>query len=272
MGERPERNQFGEALRSGNLWGYYREATVALRARLRRQLPSTRFVIFAQGRTGSRLLCELLDSHSQIECGLEILRDPLRDVYRYVRHRALVSRAPAYGFKVKASHIERSQGISGAGSFLRRMHEDGWRIVYLMRRNLFRQVYSGFARQARGAAHSRRLTDGSLPPRPVVKLDVDEVIRRLRSRKKALARDQAALEGLPFKTLVYEDDLLQPAGQQRAIGELVAWLELKPEPVKTDLVPNTPRDLREVIANASEVEAGLRGTEFEDLFREATGG
>ncbi len=79
------------------------------------------------------------------------------------------------------------------------------------------------------------------------------------------------LKGLPYKTLVYEDDLYQPSDQQRAVGELVEWMGLTPEPATTLLIPTTPRNLREVLANFDELKAWLQGTEFEADFREATG-
>ena len=266
------RRKVRNLLRRANLWGYVSECELAVRARFRGQEPATRFLIFAQGRTGSRLLCELLDSHSQIDCDLEMLADPVRDVYGYVRNLALASTRPVYGFKVKTYQLKNHQGISDSRVFLRRLHDEGWRLIYLRRRNLFRQVYSGLARQVRGTAHSRPLPGGAPPSRPSVHLDVNEVIRLMRWRRETLEREAGALDGLPYKELVYEDDLLDPADQQRSVAEVVEWLGLDPEPFHTDMIPNTPPSLRNVIANFDEVEAGLRGTEFEDHFREAIGG
>jgi len=267
----PRRRKFRDLLRRGDLWGYYLESELVLRTCLRRTLPSPRFVIFAQGRTGSRLLCELLDSHSGIDCDFEMLADPVRDVHRYVRNLAPASIRPAYGFKVKIYQLKHRHGIGDSATFLRQLHEQDWRIINLKRRNLFRQVYSGLARQVRGKAHSRPLSDGSAPVPPSVSLDVAEIVRLIRLRQKMLRRERRALKGLPVKTLVYEDDLFQPFDQQRTVHNIVEWLGLTPEPVHTDMIPNTPRNLRDVIANFDEVEAALRGTEFETFFAEATG-
>ena len=266
----PKKRGFNRWLRRHKLLGYRRELEVTLRASVIREHPPIRFAIFAQGQTGSRLLCELLGSHSQIDCGFEILNKPVRDAYRFVRNSAKVSRAPAYGFKVKIYQLKGAQAISDPGAFLRRMHEDDWRILYLMRRNLFRQAYSGIAKRARGKSHTRRTPDGSPPLPPVVHVDVDKIITRMRRRQRYLASEEEALKGLPHKRLVYEDDLLQPDDQQRATIEVAEWLGLEPEPLATDMIPNTPRNLRQVIENFEEVQASLRGTEFEDYFREAT--
>lgn len=264
------RRKVRNLLRRANLWGYVLERELAVRARFRHREPATRFLIFAQGRTGSRLLCELLDSHSEIDCDLEMLADPVRDVYGYVRNLALASTRPVYGFKVKSYQLKNHQCMPDSRAFLHRLHEQDWRLIYLRRRNLFRQVYSGLAREVRGTAHSRATPDGGAPARPSVHLNVNEVIRLMRWRHETLQREADALDGLPYKEIVYEDDLFSAADQQRSVGELVEWLGLKSEPFQSDMIPNTPPSLRDVIANFDEVEAGLRGTEFEEDFREAT--
>ena len=252
------------------LRGYYLESELALRTCFRHTLPSPRFVILAQGRTGSTLLCKLLGSHSRIHCDFEILIDPVRDVHRYIRRLSLAATRPAYGFKVKINQLKNRQGISDCAAFLRHMHEHGWRIIYLKRRNLFRQVYSRRAAQVRGTPHTRPLSDGSAPLPPRVSLDVADIVHDMGRRQENLRRERKALKGLPFKTVVYEDDLFRPADQQRTVRNIVEWLGLTPEPMHTDLIPNTPQNLRHVIANFDEVEAALRGTEFETFFREAT--
>ncbi len=204
------RRRFKALLRRRNLWGYYVESNLALRTIFRRELPAPRFVVYTQGRSGSRLLCELLGSHSQIHCDFEILAYPVRDVQRYLRRSALAATRPADGFKVKLEHLTKQQRIDDVGGFLHRMHEDGWYIVYLMRRNLFRGAYSNLARVVRGKAHTRPLRDGSAPPMPLVHVDIERIVRQMRWRQKVLKREQMTLKGLSYKILVYEDDLYQP--------------------------------------------------------------
>ncbi len=265
------RRQFNKLLRGMNLRGYYAESKLALRTLPRRELPVPRFIIYGLGRSGSRLLCELLGSHSQIHCDFEILAYPVRDVHRYLQRSALAATRPAYGFKVKLEHLAKQQRIDDVGAFLHRMHEDGWYIVYLMRRNLFRGAYSNLARVAQGKSHTRPLPDGSAPPPPRVRVDIERIVDQMRWRQKVLHREQLTLEGLSYKTLVYEDDLYQPSDQQRAVGELVEWLGLTPEPVYSNVIRSTPRNLQQVITNFEELETGLRGTQFEADFREAVG-
>lgn len=257
-------------LRPMNLWGYYLERELDLRARIHPALPSTRFLIFANGRTGSRLLCELLDSHSGIDCDLEMLDSPVRNVHRFVESLADCSTSPTYGFKAKSYHLTECQEVTDCGAFLRQLHDRGWKLIYLRRRNLFRHVYSGMCRRVRGTAHSRPLADGSTPPRPSVHLDVSQLLRGMAHCRETEQLEREALDGLPYRELVYEDDLYSPDDQQRSVNELVQWFGLEPEKLWTDMIRNTPTSLRSVISNFREVETALRGTEFEEYFREAT--
>ena len=87
------------------VWGYLVEATVTVRALFGRRMPKTRFVIFAKGRTGSELLCSLLQSHSKVHCDKEILNQPVCFPQRLIRCYALLSRRDVYGFKVKIQQL-----------------------------------------------------------------------------------------------------------------------------------------------------------------------
>jgi hypothetical protein len=92
----------------------------------------------------------------------------------------------------------------------------------------------------------------------------------MRRRQGYLALERDVLAGLPHLCVNYEDDLYRPSDQQRAVDRIVEALGLETEMPGTDLVPNTPRSLRDVIANLADVAERLRGTEFEEHFLEAT--
>ena len=72
--------------------GYAGAVWIAARTRLVAQRLVRRFVIFAQGRTGSTLLTSSLDSHPEIRCADEILGRPRGDPKAYVENRARLCR------------------------------------------------------------------------------------------------------------------------------------------------------------------------------------
>lgn len=198
-----------------------------------------------------------------------MLAAPVRNVHQYIESLANCSTRPTYGFKAKIYQLTGHQGVTDCVAFLRQLHDSGWKLIYLRRRNLFRHAYSGMCRRVRGTAHSRPLADGSAPPRPIVHLDITELLHQMAWRRDMERTAREALDGLPYRELVYEDDLYSPPDQQRSVNDLVRWLGLEPEQLGTDMIPNTPTSLRSVISNLQEVEAALRGTEFEEYFREA---
>ena len=61
-----------------SLWnpiaGFTKDMSVYPRALMRGKLPETRFVVFGLGRSGSTLLCDLLDGHSAIQCDGELFK------------------------------------------------------------------------------------------------------------------------------------------------------------------------------------------------------
>ena len=113
------RRKLRKILRRRNLWGYYVEFELALRTLFRGDPPAPRFVVYAQGRTGSRLLCELLGSHSKIHCDFEILADPvsknprpLRRAVQDSHRRSVTTRRRACAPGSPAPRAWRNPGIS----------------------------------------------------------------------------------------------------------------------------------------------------------------
>lgn len=189
---------------------------------------ATRFIVFAQGRTGTWLLRDLLNAHPAIHCEKEILASrwlaPLV-VLEGRSHR----RSQVYGCHVQIRHLVETHGIA-PGPFLRQLHGAGWRVLHLRRRNLLRQSVSSLI------ARERRLwqTTEDLPPRRFT-IDLDELMAWLDRREAFLRQEAAALEALPHLALVYEDDLLEERCHQATADRVFAFLGVDPVPVKASL-------------------------------------
>ena len=175
------------------VWGYFLEAVVWLRTAFLRRTPGTRLVIFAQGRTGSELLCDLLHSHSLIHCDKEILNQPVLSPYGHIRRCALSSTKNTYGFKVKIDQLTQRQKVRDVKAFLTRLHEEGWKIIYLSRRNLLRHALSDVLRVRSGKAHRYRSRDGAQPKVEKIPVDCESLLRGMEVRKDALLLSPAKL-------------------------------------------------------------------------------
>jgi LPS sulfotransferase NodH len=218
----------------------------------------SKFVLFAQGRTGSTLLGDLLRSHPEVYFGDEALQSPVRSTrlavermrWRHARH--------AVGFHVKIYQLTDDQGISDPGGWLRGMHRSGWRVVYLRRENLVRHVLSNMTAQAVNRYEDR---DGSGDD---VRLHVDpaELLHWMKVRQR-VGRDEAtALAGVPHMALSYERDLQDESDWGATLQRVFGYLDLDPVPVTTNLHRQNPGALVDVIANYAEVKTALMGSEF----------
>lgn len=224
----------------------------------------TRFVVLSHGRSGSTLLVDLIASHSGVHCDQEILSHPLlvTSALRHVEQRARLFGSLAYGFKLRPNHFA-TQQIEDPARFMRRLHDDGWRVVHLVRRNVVRTALSFLRVQQTGVFHQR--ARGGAVERYRFHVDPEALIAGAEQVEHEQGVELAALEGIPRLTLHYEDDLLDAASQQAALNRLFDYLELSSVTVSSEFVRLTGDRLAEVIANYDEVAARLAGTRYEPL-------
>lgn len=226
--------------------------------------PGRRFVIFAQGRSGSTLLTELLNSHPQVYCADEILTWKRAAPVRYARACSIGHRADVYGFKVKLYQLTVAQQIERPATFLRQMRDDGWQVLHLQRRNVLRQALSAIVAERRDVYH---LAVGATGPKPV-HIDPEELLRRADQRAQFSADEHVALEGVDHLSLVYEDDLLTPELQQQTAERAFTWLGLDAVPATVRLRRIVEGSWSSVVANADEVAASVAHSRYADLLSE----
>lgn len=225
-------------------------------------VPRRRFVIFAQGRSGSTLLADLLNSHPQVYCADEILTWKRADPLRYARACSVGHRGDTYGFKLKIYHLNEGQGIVDAGAWLRRLHAGGWAVIALQRRNVLRQALSSLVAQQRRQYHVEGASNGSAQP---VVVDAADLLRRTEARVAMCAREQQALAGIPHLALHYEDDLLHPDNHQRTADRVFDYLGLPPVTVSTGLRKIADGGLDTVVANAAEITTAVAASPYAAL-------
>lgn len=227
--------------------GARQELKFALRAR--HPAPARKFMIFAQGRSGSTLLTSTLDSHPDIRCDDEILIVPRLFPRRFTEIAARQAAARAYGFHVKITQLHAWQGIHDIGGFLRDMEQGGWRIVYLWRENLLRQVVSNVFAEAAGTYH---MDGGQARPSSVI-LPLDRLALEMDWRRRLRDAEEAAVQGHNVFEIVYERDLLEPARQAETFAALQEIIGVSGVPLKPRLKKMVVSPLPELISNYDEV-------------------
>ena len=222
-----------------------------------------RFVIFGQGRTGSKLLVELLRSHPDIHCDGEVLngyywnkltRRLILPLWRYYplplfRRNARNSQSPAYGFKLFNDHIHRPHQV------LSTLHSEGWRIIHIQRRDLVAQTISGeVARQTR--RWHRHSGDRVAPA--LMTIDPNEFSADLQKRLSRSAQIEQLLAGIPHLDIIYEDDLADPQDWEPMSMRLLHYMGAPVLPLTTEMVKTWEQPYSEMILNYTELMAAAQ--------------
>lgn len=222
-------------------------------------LPPCRFLVFAQGRSGSTLLTSSLDSHPHVRCLDEILRQPRLRPIAFAENLARSANTIGFGFHVKPYQIAKWQRTVQLQFFLKNMSHRGWKIVYLYRENVFNQAISNVFADASGKYH---FTQKERPPRSI-HVDISYLFRLMRWRVLVRHNEYAALNGIPHLGLQYERDLLNPITRDATMETVQNYVGVEPSPLRSSLRKSVDRPLTEIISNYDEVATALRGTEFE---------
>ena len=232
-------------------------------------LPETRFVIFGQGRTGSQLLMDLLNSHPSVYCDSEIFHPyyygkvllPYWHIISCSRQ-ARKLRKQAYGFKVKFYQLENDQKIN-PNKMIHLLHKNGWKIIYLRRDNILRHSLSNLKADRDQVYHLQNATIDSGPKnKHKLQIDCAQLLKYMKGHEKFLQREKEMLKDIPHLELVYEDDLLDAVDHQQTMNRVFQFLGIDSQYVQTDYVRTSSYHLEDLIENYSEVESYLKNTDY----------
>ncbi|MEX2535689.1 MAG: sulfotransferase [Trueperaceae bacterium] len=216
-----------------------------------------RFLVLSQSRSGSTLFTQLLNAHPDIHCAGELLRDWVPLPKLYIESHRRHYKANVFGFKVFIHHLMRDQGIKDPERFLNRMHDQGYKLLYLKRENLLRHSMSQGLRKVTGVTHTTSGVD-----LPSHRVDIETFMRHLRTREYFWREAEEALEGLPYHALSYEMDLENSACHQVAMDKVFLFLNLPPVTVQTNMKRINNKHLRDILANYDELVQAVSGTPY----------
>ena len=226
------------------------------------------FVIFCQGRTGSRLLCDLLDKHPDIQCDQEILRIPRWNPFYFAlgkRNRA--QRVVLYGFKVKIYQL-RNQQNTAPSEFIHTLSDQRWKVIYLWRQNVLRHSLSGHMAAAKNLWHAEEESEEQKAKvEEAVFIDPDALLRDAYKRRVWLKEERDILKGINFFEVNYENDLLTQDDRERTLPQLFDFLGVVPKVFQPDTVRTSKKDLSKQIKNYEEVRSRIDSSEFSHLLQ-----
>jgi hypothetical protein len=218
------------------------------------------FVILCMGRTGSTHLQFLLDSHPDVRCFGELftgnagtldevfLTSDFTDPVEYVAQLTSGLDEQAVGFKLPMGSIRACPGS------LRVLDDPGLRIIRLTRGNKLSILVS---RRLLATTRVPQSTHGSYGE-ATVRLDPRQCVRALAKIEEHDAYLDELADGHPTLHVTYEDLVAR-----RDLDRLQEFVGVEPTELSSIFERVRKRSLAETVENWPEIEAVLRGTQFE---------
>jgi hypothetical protein len=226
--------------------------------------PEKKFVIFAEGRGGSSLLVNLLNSHPDIHCDGEIFNAETNAKIRfpqlYLESRKRITRLinkPAYGFKVKYTQLVLHQGFKK--DFIKNLYKSGWKIIYLKRNNYLRATISTILAEKRGFYQQKRAKIKNLEK---IRINVEELYEKTKGRERAAKLEKDWLIGVDYHFVNYENDLLKPDKHQETLDNIFRFLNIPSAQIHTNMRKISKGDLSLDIKNFDEVKEFFNSSEY----------
>jgi LPS sulfotransferase NodH len=231
---------------------------------------ATRFVILAAPRSGSNLLCTLLNSHPEVLCHHEVFNPA--GIFYALDHRdgsidlgtiEARDRAPAaflerlwterlghscVGFKMTRGQHQEVVALV--------VHDPGIRKIVLRRGNRVKTYVSTLIAEQLGQWEVYRATD-LIEPRPRVTLDLSDLKKHIAENQAYFTEIENTLQSTGQRSLqiAYED-----LGNRVEHARLLDFLGVtcRSLPLKARSVKQNPADLRSLVANFDEAVAALK--------------
>lgn len=222
-----------------------KEGYTYLQSFLRGKKPSSCFLIFAQGRTGTWLMYHFLNAHPAIACEKEILMSRKWFPTNYVQKRSQLVGGKIYGCHVQINQLLHTQSIQPA-SFLMQLNTLGWKIIYMRRKDIVRQSISNLLANHRQQWYSYDLKEVNAQP---IQIDIPNLTAWLERRTNHNQIEAANLEQLPHLEVIYEEDLKDANKHQSTMDKVFDFLEVESISVVAKTKKLSNNNLRNVISN-----------------------
>lgn len=223
------------------------------------KLPQNRFIIFGEGRCGSTALVSRLGSLDGVHCDNEVLAYKVPFPFAHVLDRSSRSKQDIYGCKILAFHIRDKQPIKDRDGFIRKLHENGFKIIHLRRENLIHHAMSNIRANQFGyhqqVAKKRKKTGK-------VVVDIEELMGWMKRTEGLYAYEEVLLKDVPHLKLTYENNIASEEKQQNTMEDACKFLGIPYAPGECAYMKISPKSLADSIENYDEIAAALQNTPY----------
>ncbi|NER78888.1 MAG: hypothetical protein F6K42_04780 [Leptolyngbya sp. SIO1D8] len=144
--------------------------------------------------------------------------------------------------------------------FLDWLNSQGFKVIYLRRKERFKHAVSLVTSAKVGKLHHRK-KEGHLKREPV-EINPTEVLETISKFESCYQEEINLLQGIPHLPLIYEENLANGEEHQKTADLVFDYLQLEPEKVKAKLVKIMPQDLAETILNYEEVVGAVKQSKY----------
>lgn len=232
----------------------YQEATNYL-ANFILPVPSNqvRLMIFGQGRTGSTLLESLLCSTGYFREHGELLDPAQGEVLYPIQYIRGLSKRKAREnliFHVKIYQLARDRKSPvDPAVFLETLYKkDGWKVIYLQRKNKVMHALSNLIAKHRGNYH--KLSDDKEEFKIVV--NCEKFVKRVNERFYFEKAEKKALANVEYHEVVYEEDLEKSDTHQNTVDRILTYLSLDNRKATTEYRKINTQSPKDLIVNYDE--------------------
>lgn len=237
----------------------YKHLTDVLKFSLKNnQLSPSRFVIFGRGRSGSTALVSLINSLPNLHCDGEILNQPVLFPFSHVLAKCGNSNSSIYGCKILSYQIRSVQPILNREGFIRRLHDNGFKILYIKRENLIYHALSNI--RAREFGFHKKVSE--IHNDEKISVDTDELLNWIKSSEELDKYEKLLLEGIPHLSLTYENHLLNTGNHEPTVRLVCDYLSVECGKAETGYRKVSPKTLRDSVANYDEIIKCLENTAY----------
>ena len=243
------------------LKGFAFEARVYMKNAFIKGRSGPKFLILCRARSGSTLLCRLLNQVPDIHCELEVLHHNVAFPRFFAHQLARKRKSRVYGFKILSYQMVLVQALKSPEDFFDSLYEDGFRFIHLTRNSLDQGI-SICSASSTGVyfkdRHGQRIDQ--------VKIDPHEFVKRVRWNLALLKFEKSVLQNIPHEKVLYEQDLTNSDDHQKVIDRISKWLGVESGCVIAPMERTLPESLEDRILNFKEVKEVAVDNGLEEIF------
>lgn len=224
-----------------------------------------RFIVLTRDRTGSNMLIQSLNAHSNIAADYEIFGKIYGEPETSILNRCF-SKQPFYiqakGFKIFYYHPQDAES-SPIWELLAAMED--LHVIHLKRRNLLHAEVSSRVAYTTGVYGVRSEKEYSEYQKKLspVQFSHEDLLRLFRQNQKWESAGAEIFSGHQLIEVYYED---MSAQFDREYRRVLKFLGIKYRPPRTDFKKQRTKIMRDLVENYDDLKASFIGTEWESFF------